>query len=286
MSLTRFLVVAFMLAFAPAHAADPAPTLEQIEASGKIRIGYRESLPPMSYLDDRGAPTGYSIELCSLIVEEVRSVLGNPDLEAEFVMVDADNRFPALEEGRIDILCGATTKTLARMERVDFTQLTFVTGAGFLSSKSNPVETVPDLRGQKIAVVGGTTTEAALKGVLEQTATEADIVNVESGVEAMALLESGEVAAYTADQIVLIGTLVTHPDPGGFLVGGNLYSFEPLALALRRNDADFRLVADRVLSRLYRDGGIVDIYTRWFGRISDKVPGAIAAAYELNATPE
>ena len=37
--------------------------------------------------------------------------------------------FDAIESGKIDILCGATTKTLGRSERVGFTQLTFVTGA-------------------------------------------------------------------------------------------------------------------------------------------------------------
>jgi ABC-type amino acid transport substrate-binding protein len=102
----------------------------------------------------------------------------------------------------------------------------------------------------------------------------------------MELLKSGEVTAYTADQIVLIGMMMTADQPKRFLVGGNLYSFEPLALAVRRNDADFRLIADRVLSQLYRSGEIAPIYGKWFGKISDKVPSAIAAAYEINATPE
>ena len=135
-------------------------------------------------------------------------------------------------------------------------------------------------------MVSNTTTHDSLKKILAQTLTDTEVVTVESSVEAMDLLNKGEVIAYSADQIVLIGLLMTSEQPDRYYISGNLYSFEPLALAVRRNDADFRLVADRVLSQLYRSGGIVPIYRKWFGRISDEVPSAVAAAYELNSTPE
>jgi ABC-type amino acid transport substrate-binding protein len=280
------LLSALLLVSSSLWAADGVPTLQQIEESGKIRIGFRQSLPPMSFHNDQGVPTGYSIDLCNHIVTLVKTTLNMSDIEVEHVPVNAENRFSALIENEIDILCGATTKTLSRGQLVDFTQLTFVTGAGFLSLKQAPVNTVPDLQGKKIAVVANTTTEEALRSILKQALTDAEVVIVESAVQGMELLKSGEVAAYTADQIVLIGMLMTADQPTRYLVGGNLYSFEPLALAVRRNDADFRLIADRVLSQLYRSGGIGPIYRKWFGQISDKVPSAIAAAYEINATPE
>ena len=277
---------ALLLVSSSLWAADTVPTLQQIEESGKIRIGFRQSLPPMSFHDDQGVPIGYSIDLCNRIVTLVKTTLNKSDIEVEHVPVNAENRFSALIENEIDILCGATTKTLSRGQLVDFTQLTFVTGAGFLSLKQAPVNTVPDLQGKKIAVVANTTTEEALRSILKQAMTDAEVVIVESAVQGMELLKSGEVAAYTADQIVLIGMLMTADQPNRFLVGGNLYSFEPLALAVRRNDADFRLIADRVLSQLYRSGEIAPIYGKWFGQISDNVPTAIAAAYKINATPE
>ncbi len=240
----------------------------------------------MSFHDDQGVPTGYSIDLCNRIATLVKTTLNKSDIEVEHVPVNAENRFSALTENKIDILCGATTKTLSRGQLVDFTQLTFVTGAGFLSLKQAPINTVPGLQGKKIAVVANTTTEESLRSVLKQTLTDTEVVPVESAAQGMELLNSGEVAAYTADQIVLIGMLMTADQPNRFLVGGYLYSFEPLALAVRRNDADFRLIADRVLSQLYRSGEIVPIYKKWFGQISDNVPSAIAATYEINATPE
>ena len=92
--------------------------------------------------------------------------------------------------------------------------------------------------------------------------------------------------AYCSDQVVLIGLLLTSEAPARYHVMEETFSYEPFALALRRNDADFRLVADRVLSEIYRSGQIVGIYKKWFGLFSDQIPGAIAAAYQLNAIPE
>ncbi len=93
-------------------------------------------------------------------------------------------------------------------------------------------------------------------------------------------------AAFSADQVVLIGLVLMAKDREGFGVSPNFFSFEPFALAVRRNDADFRLVADSVLSQLYRTGQIKEIYNKWFGIFAKKKPVMIEALYRLNATPE
>ncbi len=266
--------------------ADTDSTLEQISKTGKIRIGFRQSVPPMSFRDNDGNPVGYSVDLCDLIVDAVKTKLGNPDIAVDYLPVSSQNRFDALKDNKIDILCGATTKTLSRGELVDFTQLTFATGASLLSLQSQPINTVEDLAGKKVGVAKGTTTENVLKDVIAQSDTKAEIVVVESAVEGFDMLEKGEIAAFSADQVVLIGLLFTSDNPRRYGVSEITFSYEPFALAVRRNDADFRLVADRVLSRLYRTGQIIEIYGKWFGRFSDEIPSAIAAVYQINATPE
>ena len=66
----------------------------------------------------------------------------------------------------------------------------------------------------------------------------------------------------------------------------NVISYEPFALAVRKNDADFRLEADRVLSRLYRSKKIMPIYFKWFGLFSSQIPPAFEAVIQINAIPE
>jgi len=266
--------------------AGETSTLEQIKSSEVIRIGYREAEPPMSFLNKDKQPIGYSIELCLHIVNEVKSMLKNPNIAVRYVPVTASNRFEALGNNSIDILCGATTKTLSRSELVDFTQLTFITGAALLSLKSTEVEGIADLKGKKVAVVKDTTTMDILQKTLRRKGNDAKIVPVDSASEGMDLVIKGEVAAFSSDQIVLIGLVVTHMDPKQFAVTDEVFSFEPFALAVRRNDADFRLLADRVLSRLSRSGEIKKVYKQWFGKYITEVPDLLEAMYILNTTPE
>jgi ABC-type amino acid transport substrate-binding protein len=266
--------------------AGDTSTLEQIKNSETIRIGYRETEPPMSFLNKDKQPIGYSVELCLHIVNEVKSILKNPNIAPKYVPVTASNRFEALRDNSIDILCGSTTKTLSRSELVDFTQLTFITGAALLSLKSTKVNAISDLMGKKVAVVKDTTTMDILKETLLIEASDAKIIPVDSASAGMDLVVKGEVAAFSSDQIVLIGLVVTHKDKKKFAVTENVFSFEPFALAVRRNDADFRLIANRVLSRLSRRGEIVKVYKKWFGKYIKEVPALLEALYILNATPE
>ena len=266
--------------------AETLSTLTQIKNSETIRIGYRESEPPMSFLDKDNQPVGYSVDLCSLIVNRVKSELKNPNIATKYVPVTASNRFDALVVNSIDILCGATTKTLSRAELVDFTQLSFVTGASILSLASSGIDTIPDLQGEKVAVVKNTTTIDSLTKVLKQVGSDAIIVPVDSAAEGINAVVNGEVGAFSSDQIVLIGLMLTHEHPELFVIGEGVFSFEPFALAVRRNDAEFRLIADRVLSELNRSGNITPIFVKWFGGYIKEVPALLEAMYALNSTPE
>lgn len=276
------LAVAILFA-GPVQAIEAAGTLERIAKTGKFRIGFRESSPPMSFRDNDGNPAGYSVDLCKRIATGVKNKLGK-EVTVEYVAVTAGNRFDALVNNQIDVLCGPTTKTLSRAERVDFTQLTFVTGASLMTLAGKEIRDLSGFNGKKIGVGRATTTEKVLRKMLKDSLTDAEVVLVKSAAEGVQALRSGKIDAFSADQVVLMGLAMTSGEK--FAIASEVFSYEPFALAVRRNDADFRLVADRVLSQLYRSGLILDIYNRWFGRFSKKRPPIFDALYQINATPE
>lgn len=274
------------LQVSPSVAADLTGTLKRINDTGQINLGFREAEPPMSFLDESGNPVGYSIDLCDRIAAAVKQKLGRSDIKVTYVPVTAESRFPAIESGKVDILCGATTKTLGRAERVGFTQLTFVTGASLLSMDDDKIRSVTNLKGKRVAVVSNTTTIEALKGALSKLLVDAEVVPVASAKDGMTMLDNGEVDAFSSDQVVLIGQVIARQSGKEYFLSQELFSFEPFALAVARGDMDFQLVADRALSQLNRSGQIGTIYRKWFGRLSEKPPAAIKALYQLNATPE
>ena len=279
-------IILLIIVFAsPLSAQKLEGTLQQIKKSGQIRIGYRLSEPPMSFLDKEGNPTGYSIDICKDIVNKVENKIGT-SVKIKYVPVTADGRFKALNENKIDILCGSTTKTLSRSELVDFTQLTFVTGASLMTLKDNKTLDSAGFDGTKIGGEKATTTAVALKKLIQDTSTTAKVVLFDSANEGIDALRKKKIDAFSSDQVVLIGLALKEPDPTNFVIKSDVFSFEPFALAVRRNDADFRLVADRVISELYRSRKIDEIYDKWIGKFTRKRLPIFDAMVKLNATPE
>ena len=281
---TLLVCLSILLLANPLAAEELTGTLEQIKESGVIKLGYRASEPPMSFLNADKKPVGYSIDVCTEVVKAVEKKVGK-SIKVKYVPVTAQNRFQALTDNKIDLLCGSTTKTLARSEVVDFTQLTFVTGAALMTPRQSETRK-KGFDGKKIGVIKGSTTKAAVKELLKETETQAEIVAFNSAGEGLAALKKQNIDAFSADQIVLIGMILADQKPGGFMIDPNVFSFEPFALALRRNDADFRLVADREISSLCRSRKIVDIYEKWIGRHLGQSPMLFQALIKLNATPE
>ena len=280
-----FAVLLLSFVTATAAASEWTQTLKKINDSGNFYLGFRVDQTPMSFDRGNGQAAGYSVELCQHIASAVAAKLGRTDLTVYYVPVTAEDRFTSIESGKIDILCGPTTKTLSRAERVGFTQPTFVTGGALLSYKQARIDKVVDLEGKKVAVVSNTTTIETLRKIVDKRKINTVMVSVDSTSEGMKLLEQKQVDAFAADQVVLIGQVISGGGRDHYSLSSELFSFEPFALAIPRGDADFQLVADRALSKLNRSGKIVQIYKKWFGSFGEEPPDMLIALYQLNSTP-
>ena len=163
-----FVALCIVLPVHAASAQDGSPTLERIAETGEFRVGFVPDAPPMSFLDAKGNAIGYSIDLCRQIASSIRDELGLEKIDLSFTpLVSMEDRLSAVEEGRVDIECGATTVTLSRRERVDFTLMTFITGGAVLSRTARPINAMDDLVDKQVAVISGTTTEDALRDFMQ-----------------------------------------------------------------------------------------------------------------------
>ena len=278
--LTTLLAAGLLALSSPAWALEG--TLKAIKDRKAILIGYLKDAFPMSFEGQNGAD-GYSLELCRRIADEAGKAVGIDKLEIKYVPLTVANRLDAVSSGKADIECSTTTATLTRMQKVDFTNLVFVDGGGLAVKKGSAIKNIAGLVGESVAVIPGTTTEKSLKSAIAQAYVNAKVVEVADHAAGLAAVQAGKASAYASDRIILAGLLSKAQDPTLDLVTLQ-FSFEPYGFALRRNDSDFRLVANRALSRAFRSPDIANIVERWFGGVK---PGdALLLMYILNATPE
>ncbi len=130
----RFLPgIAFLCSSAAAVAAEPPTgTLKAIRDRGAVVIGYLKDANLMSFVGADGQPSGYSVDLCRVIAEDAGKAAGLSQAKVQYLPVTLDNRFDMVASGKVDIECATSTITLSRMEKVDFTQMTFLSGGSLL----------------------------------------------------------------------------------------------------------------------------------------------------------
>jgi polar amino acid transport system substrate-binding protein/glutamate/aspartate transport system substrate-binding protein len=236
-------------------------TLDRIKETAEIRLAYRADASPFSYELD-GKPTGYSVNLCLEVAEALQGELNLPKLTVHFVKVTAENRFDSITQGEADLLCEATTATLSRREKMDFSINTFVSGASLVIRPGGPTS-VDTLAGHKIGVLGGTTTLQALDETLRENAITAEVIVVKTHDEGFEKLEKGDITAYFGDRTILEDRLRRISSGTELMLADNYLTIEPYALAMPI-DHELRLAVDRALSHLFRTGGMIKVFRKSF----------------------
>lgn len=275
-----------LLTAAPLMRAQETPsagTVGRIRETGRIRLGYREDARPFSYKNESGQPAGYSVALCQQVADDLKADLRR-GLTVEWVPVTLEERFHALQQERIDLLCGSDTVTLARRKEVAFSIPIFPGGIGALVRSDAPARLREVLAGhgqpfrptwraaasellqtRSFSVVAGTTAQIWLAqrfSDLDIVATVAPVNSYDAGVRGLLDRKSD---VFLGERAVLMDAVRHHPSGRDLTVIDRLFTYEPLAFAMRRGDEDFRLLVDRALSRLYRSPAIGALYTNAFG---------------------
>lgn len=273
---------AAMAAAVPA-AASAADTLARARETGKLRLGFRADAPPYSYRGANGEPAGYIVDLCREVADGVRKSKGLAALKIEYVEVTSASRLEYVRDGKIDMLCDPTSMTMSRRAMVDFSLPTFIDGAAVLH-RVNELHRLEELRGKKIGVLRGTTTEEVLKTTLAQLGIAAEVVAVQAHPDGVRSLSEGRIDAYFGDRGILRYHLLNSRNPSDMKLSDEYFTFETYALALPRGDDKFRLLVDATLAELYRTDRVKKIYARNFGNFPPDQ--FIRALFVINGVPK
>ena len=284
-SLLIGLFVAAALVAGPAGAQSAPNTLGKIKAAKAVNVAFSTDSLPFSFVGPDNQPAGYSIDICKRVIAQIGRAVGEPNLKVNWMPGSVTDRLQMVASGRADLECANTTQTLARLGSVDFSNLIFVDGGGFLVTVASPINGLADLGGRKIAVLAGTTTETRLRDTLKRRSVNASVVTIANANEGVAMLESGAVDAYAGDKIKLVGLAAQAKDPKKIAMLVEDLSIEPYGLARPRGDAALRLEVNRALTQVYMGGDIETIFANWLGKLG-RPSSLLAAMYLLNSIPD
>lgn len=240
------------------------PTLEKISRTATISLGHRESSVPFSYYDSKRQVVGYSHDLMLAVVERIRRELKLPALAVKLVPVTSQNRIPLVQNGSVDLECGSTTHNRERARQAAFSVSIFVTSSRLLTRHGSGIDELADLKGRRVAVTAGTTSERSLLLHAEATGTRFDILKVKDHGDGFNSVQDGRAAAFLMDEAMLYGLRAKADQPGEWRVVGQPMAAEVYACMLRKDDPRFKALVDRSLTELMQSGEALKIYRRWF----------------------
>ncbi|HEY8200575.1 MAG TPA: amino acid ABC transporter substrate-binding protein [Actinomycetota bacterium] len=220
--------------------------LEQVKQRGKLRCGVNKDVPGFGFLTPAGTFAGFDIDFCHVIAT---AVLGNPDA-VEFKPLDANQRFPALQSGEIDVLVRNTTVSASRdgADAATFAVPTFYDGQGMMVKASSKVRTLQDLQDSAVCVLAGTTNELNLASQFAARGIRYEPRSFQTVDTLRQAFTQGRCDAWTSDKSQLAGLRSTWPaDQGGpaaLVILPDTLSKEPLAPAVRDGDARWAQAVD------------------------------------------
>ncbi len=179
-------------AAAPASST-PDSHLYSVLDSGKLRVGVIGAFAPCSYVDESGEWAGYEVEVAKMIADSLGA-------EIEFVEVTSDSRISSIETGKVDICMGNSTRTMARAQKVAFSDTLIVSSERLLVDANSPISGILDLRpGDKVGVTKGGTMDQEIEAIR----TDLDIIYYTNPTDGVVAVKNGQCIAFAEDSNTL-----------------------------------------------------------------------------------
>jgi ABC-type amino acid transport substrate-binding protein len=272
-------------------AAPPAwagGTTSHIKDTKAIAFGYVTGRPFL-LKDASGNPSGFPVDLCKRIADQVKADLGVSDLAVSWVAVPEAGAIAAVAQGKVDVLCDPTVESLALRKQVSFSVPVFLTGVSAIvrtdasprlkALLENPAQpSTPTwransdqiLRESTISIVAGSRDETDIRAKLKDLPIVPKIDAVQDLSTGAERVIAGKSNALFGDRAMLRDIIARSSKPSQLQLIDRFYSHDTLAFAVPRDDEDFRLIVDRALSRLYLSNDFRTTYSRWFGPPNEK----------------
>ena len=212
--------------------------LDTVTERGNLNCGVNSELPGFGSIDDAGNNVGFDVDFCRAIAA---AIFGDADA-VQYTSLSADQRFPAIQTGEVDVLIRNTTWTLTRDTDLgtDFTVTTFYDGQGFMVRADSGITSAEELEGATICVTSGTTTEANLADYFEQRGLSFTPSVFSATADTHSTFVDGACDAETSDKSQLASLRASSENPEDFIILPETISKEPLGPVVRQNDSQWR----------------------------------------------
>ena len=243
----------------PQSAAKPAPKSPFTPPAFKITVATEGGYPPFNYLDRKGLPGGFEMDLAQEACQHMKA-------ECEFTAAKWDDLIPGLLDKKFDIVMSSLEVNSDRRRRLGMSRRYYLSPGAFIAAKGAPFDGPATLlRNKKIGVQKDS---IHADWVDKSFRRSAQIKRYASVAEELEALAKDEVDAVFGDKAQL---WLWSQKPEGQcceLVGQDIKDTQTLGVGvsagLRREDAKLREAFNKALGEIMSDGTYKKLNEKYF----------------------
>ncbi|MGO4675145.1 amino acid ABC transporter substrate-binding protein [Bosea sp. 2YAB26] len=278
-------LLAFGLA-ATAQAQEVDAIVKKLRDTNTITMGIRETLYPYGFLDKDKKPSGYSVEFCQRIIEDIKAELKLPDLKVKYVPVSIQNRQALVANGTVDLECGGTVNTFGRNKQVDFSSVSYVSSSQLLVLKNSGITKYEDLNGKIVAVATGGSSEPDLKKLIAEKGLNIRIQNVDDHAAALISVETRRADAYFSDNGAFYSLIRQSKNPDALTIVGTEYGYAPQGFMVPKLNPTVLWIVNHAMAKMFKSGEAETLFNKWFGPFGAQVSPKLKAAWATQSYAE
>jgi general L-amino acid transport system substrate-binding protein len=211
-----------------------AQTIKAVQGRGTLTCGVSQGIIGFSAPSESGQWSGFDVDFCRALAAAIFQDVGR----VTFVPLAANERFQALQSGKVDVLSRNSTWTMSRETDLGlvFAAVTYYDGQGFMVRRARNVSSALELGDSRVCVQAGTTTEVNLADYFSANGMKFQMVSAASSDEAAKGYDSGRCDTLTSDVSQLYAARLRMTRPDDHLVLPDIISKEPLGPVVRQGD--------------------------------------------------
>jgi len=223
-----------------------------IIGKGKMIMGFTELLP-FGYYDDNGKLIGFDIEFAKAVCNKL-------GIDAEFKIIDWEQKEIELKNRNIDCIWNALTVTEERRENMKFTRIYMSNKQVVIIKKSNASKYVSlkNLIGAKLTYEIGSTGEVVVKS--NQYLSKTEHSGSSSQNEAFLALENGNVDAIVIDYTTALNNI---DDQSDLIILEEINTNEEMYAIGFRTGSDMTLIINKIINDMITDGSLASIANKY-----------------------
>lgn len=227
----------------------PESALDKIKSAGKISFAMSGKYPPFNFFNDKNELVGFDVE----IGQEIAKRIG---VKAEPIASEWDGLIAGLLTKKFDMILGSMAITPERLEKVNFSDPYYRSGAQVIVPENSSIKSPADLKGKNVGVVLGTTFETKAREL------GATVKTYKGDPDNFTDMVNGRLDAVVTDKIVALNAI--NKNKYNFKLVGDLLYTEKMGIAIRKEDTDTLNAVNKALTDMMADGTYEKISKKWF----------------------